>query len=107
MTHTIVTLQYERFYTRTALGKTLVNIGGITHECTVEVRGNRQACFKLRSVETNEVLCDFCSWHMHGGPDMYQIEGATHLGSDATLLVFPTLEQWNKEHNTDEEDDEE
>lgn len=105
MTHNIITLQHERFYTRTILGKTLLNIRGETYEVEVKVTGPKQQYFEVRNKETGDLLCDFCSWHMHGGPDMYQIEIASpnQAAGDATLIVLPTLKQWEAEH-CDEDD---
>lgn len=104
MSHTIVTLQYEQFYIRTVMGTPLLNIGGETYEVDIEVSNNRQYAFKAYKKGTKEFLCSFCCWHMHGGPDMYQIEGASMKGEcDATLLVFPTLADWQKESDEPEE----
>lgn len=111
MSHSIITLTHDRFYTRVALTNPLLNIGGETYEVEIVVEDNykRQqfTAYKANSTGTKEKLCEFCSWHMHGGPNMYQIEGVSAQGyGDATLIVRPSLEAWSQTALPDFEVDE-
>lgn len=98
MSHSLITLTHDRFYTRVALHTPLLNIGGETYEVEVEVKEDyKRQNFVAYKKGTKEKLCEFCSWHMHGGPNMYQIEGVSAQGhGDATLIVRPSLEAWSQ-----------
>lgn len=108
MGHNVVTLMSDSFYTRTILGSTLLNVGGETHDVDIVTEDKyRRSQFKAYKKGTKELLATFCAWHMHGGPDLYQISGISMNGhGDGTLIVRPTLEAWQEETQGQTEDDE-
>lgn len=110
MPHSFLSLTQDRFETRCTLGAPLLNIGGETYDVdVVKEKGATitSGVYKAYKKGTKELLCEFCSWHMHGGPDMYQIEGASMKGmGDASLIVLPSLASWEKQFVDPDEDEE-
>lgn len=112
MGHTILSLAQDRLTERCMLGKPMMNIGGETYDVDVVTEKGYSITsekYKVYKKGTKELLCEFCPWHMHNGPDMYQIEGVSVNGiGDATLIVIPSLESWKQYVNDcDPEDTEE
>lgn len=89
MSHNLLTLHGERFDTRVRLGGCLININGETKDCTVERDGTNMTSptYTVVDKDTGAELCTFRSYHLHGGPFWYQIEGASESGGEATLIV--------------------
>lgn len=93
MTTSIVGLHSIAFDIRVALGGVLINIDGTTYECKVSKDSEHftHPTYTVRDSASGNVLCTFRPYHVHlvGGPNsvLFSIEGASQLGSDATLIV--------------------
>lgn len=95
MSHNFLSLTQDRFVVRAMLGGCVVNINGETLDCElhqVETTGSLTLNFELRVPNSNKVICSFSQYHLEGGPQMYQIAGASCNGiGDATLILFENL----------------
>ena len=89
MSHSILSLGQDRFDARIVLGGCLINIGGETVECTVAKDNTnfRNPTYTVTKAHAVKALCTFRPYHVHGGPMLYQIEGASAGRGDATLVV--------------------
>lgn len=93
MDTTIVSLHSVAFDTRVTLGGTLINIDGETYECQVskDATNRSDPTYTVRDKDSGSVLCTFRPYHVYlvGGTNstMFNIEGASQAGSDATLIV--------------------
>lgn len=101
----------DRFWTRVLLGKTFINIHGETFECEVidcgRTYGGTGTVIQIKDKETKKVLVDCSSFNIYGGPDMYQIEGASLDGKgEATLFLQYSFEDYEKEFGENDEDEE-
>lgn len=107
MSHNFLSLTQDRFVTRAILGGCVVNINGETLDCElhqVETTGLLTLNFELRVPKSSKVICAFNHYHLEGGPQMYQIRGASCNGiGDATLILFEQLPDDMFEEFEDEE----
>lgn len=95
MSHNFLSLMQDRFVTRAILGGCVVNINGETLDCELhqlDVDRPLSLQFRLTKPNSTEIICDFNAYHLEGGPQLYQITGASCNGiGDATLVLFDQL----------------
>jgi hypothetical protein len=107
MSHNILSLGTHSFNVRVTLGGCMVNINGHTVDCEVEV-DSRNRCnptYIVTDMAGGQELCTFRPYHLHGGPLMYDIEGASDSNGYATLIV-PQHGMLDREEEEDFDEDE-
>ena len=107
MSHTILSLFADSFDTRAVcFGGCLININGETRDCVVSKDNAHltSPTYTVRDTDSHEELCTFRPYHLGGGPYFYEIEGASRVGGDATLIVPNNLLRRRDEEDEDTEE---